>query len=316
MADNEGMNPESQAPKKTIRLKPLQSRIAPTNTAAAPAETATPESTVQLTGASSPGSSVNAIPGGAQQTIRLRPSVTGTGSAPEVSQHKTIRLVPKKPSVAAAPASAPAAPASAPASSPASASAPTMKLEGVAPTASAQPTIKLSSVGTVNSGNGDSTSSQPTIKLNTPGAAPSQPTIKLGGGSGAAAHPTIKLKAGAGNTGAAPAPSQPTIKLGGGTAAAGTGEAAPNSNTIKLGGGSAPLQIKKIDSNVSNVPHSARTSPKLKKTDDEPSPLFLVSSVAALLLLGACAFVMAAQYLNFFEGKNINVPGLERKVTN
>lgn len=310
MADNEGMNQEALSPKKTIRLKPLQSRIAPMNTAAAPAETVTPESTVQLTGASTPGSSVNAIPGGAQQTIRLRPSVSASGSAPEVSQHKTIRLVAKKPSMASAPANAPA---SAPASTPASASAPTMKLDNVGSVASAQPTIKLSSSAGVSSdAPANATASQPTIKLNTGGAA-SQPTIKLGTPGGTSAQPTIKLKTGGGNTSAA-TPSQPTIKLNTEGGAAPAEGVTPNMNTVKLGGG-APLQIKKIDAGVSNVPHSARTMPKLKKTDDEPSPLFLVSSVAALLLLGACAFVMAAQYLNFFEGKNIDVPGLERKVT-
>ena len=88
--------------------------------------------------------------------------------------------------------------------------------------------------------------------------------------------------------------------------------------TIRLTPSAGGLQLKKP---VEKTGLAAAEAPqellnKMNKTKaNENSPatvLFLVSSIVALLVIGITCFMMFAQYSNFFNGTNINVPGLER----
>jgi|GEM_PF-1385851 len=88
--------------------------------------------------------------------------------------------------------------------------------------------------------------------------------------------------------------------------------------TIRLTPSAGGLQLKKP---VEKTGLAAAEAPqellnKMNKTKaNENSPatvLFLVSSIVALLVIGITCFMMFAQYSNFFNGTDINVPGLER----
>lgn len=91
--------------------------------------------------------------------------------------------------------------------------------------------------------------------------------------------------------------------------------------TIRLTPSAGGLQLKKP---VEKTGLAAAEAPKEltnklnKGNANEQSPaamLYLISSVVALLIIGFTCFMMFAQYSNFFNGTDINVPGLERRTS-
>ena len=330
MADNEEKLTESAIPKRTIRLKPagpaaaaasaptlkLKSPVTPTPTPApaadaAPVSTDTaklarrtiklvPQSGSPLSGpATAPATPVT--PAVAPAPAASAPVSTDTAKLAK----RTIKLTP----ASGAPAAPSATPAPAPAPAPAVAPAPAASAPVSTDTAKlAKRTIKLTPASGAPSG---ATPSAPTIKLHSP-AAPSAPSA-----------PTIKLT----NPQQAPESEVPTdtskITRQPSTASSpGMGETVklrPQSQqTIRLTPSAGGLQLKKP---VEKTGLAAAEAPqellnKMNKTKaNENSPatvLFLVSSIVALLVIGITCFMMFAQYSNFFNGTDINVPGLER----
>ena len=267
--------------------------------------------------------SPSSVPG-VKQTIKLRPSTSGAHStqvslpgitdsvqAPQVQQKpasaQTIKLTPKSENETN--------------SSTARIAKQTIKLvppshdapsgaSGAAATSSGSaPTIKLAPQQ-----GGGAASAAPT---------PSSPTIKLGSGSVSPSASTVKL-----TPGSAVSPSSPTIKLGAGGGAAAAPASSSASATIKLTpAGSAAsateqphkLSLKKHDQPAAVPPSVANPPPAVAaanaavgKEKAEPSILFTISAVAALLVVLFGAFMMFAQYSNIWNGTDISVPGLER----
>ena len=236
---------------------------------------------------------------------------------------RTIKLTPASgaPSAPAAPTvSAPAAP---PAPAPAAVqapSAPTIKLTSPAASGNqpvstdtaklAKRTIKLTPASGAGNPAAGAAPSAPTIKLGAP-AAPSAPTIKLTSPAAQASEdevPTdtakISRQSDAGST---PGVGAETVKL------------RPQSQqTIRLTPSAGGLQLKKP---VAKTGLAAAEAPQeltnklagVKPAEDSTTTILcLVSSIVALLLLGFTCFMMYAQYSNFFDNADINVPGVER----
>ena len=236
---------------------------------------------------------------------------------------RTIKLTPASgaPSAPAAPTvSAPAAP---PAPAPAAVqapSAPTIKLTSPAASGNqpvstdtaklAKRTIKLTPASGAGNPAAGAAPSAPTIKLGAP-AAPSAPTIKLTSPAAQASEdevPTdtakISRQPDAGST---PGVGAETVKL------------RPQSQqTIRLTPSAGGLQLKKP---VAKTGLAAAEAPQeltnklagVKPAEDSTTTILcLVSSIVALLLLGFTCFMMYAQYSNFFDNADINVPGVER----
>ncbi|MBR4075883.1 MAG: hypothetical protein IKK25_03360, partial [Lentisphaeria bacterium] len=88
--------------------------------------------------------------------------------------------------------------------------------------------------------------------------------------------------------------------------------------TIRLTPSAGGLQLKKP---VAKTGLAAAEAPQeltnklagVKPAEDSTTTILcLVSSIVALLLLGFTCFMMYAQYSNFFDNADINVPGVER----
>ena len=335
MADNNETNAESVIPKRTIKLKPANpsAAAAPTiklKTPAAPQAPAAPAvstDTAKL----------------ARRTIKLVPQ-----SGSPLSGPATAPATPVAPAPASVPATGPVAtdtaklakrtikltPASGAASAAGTAPAGTAPAAVQAPSA---PTIKLTSPSPAPAGQAVSTDTaklaKRTIKL-TPasgagnsasGAAPSAPTIKLGAPAAPSA-PTIKFT----QPKQTPAPESEvptdTSKINRQPAAESTpgigGETVklrPQSQqTIRLTPSAGGLQLKKpaVKTGLAAAEAPQELTNKIAgvKPAEDPTTnvLCLVSSIVALLLLGFTCFMMYAQYSNFFNGSNINVPGVTR----
>ena len=346
MADNNETNAESVIPKRTIKLKPanpsaaaaptikLKTPAAPQAPAAPAVSTDTaklarrtiklvPQSGSPLSGpATAPATPVAQAPAPAP----VPAPATGTVATDTAKLAKrTIKLTPASgaPSAPAAPTvSAPAAP---PAPAPAAVqapSAPTIKLTSPSPAPAGQAvstdtaklakrTIKLTPAsGAGNSASGAAPSA-PTIKLGAP-AAPSAPTIKLTQPKQAPA-PESEVPTDTSKINRQPA-AESTPGIGGETV-----KLRPQSQqTIRLTPSAGGLQLKKP---VAKTGLAAAEAPQeltnklagVKPAEDPTTNvLCLVSSIVALLLLGFTCFMMYAQYSNFFNGSNINVPGVTR----
>ena len=347
MADNEEKLTESAIPKRTIRLKPAGPAAAaasaptlklksPVTPAPAPAADAAPVSTdtAKLARRTIKLVPQSGSPLSGPATAPATPVTPAVAPAPAASApvstdtaklaKRTIKLTP----ASGAPAEPSATPAPAPAPAPAVAPAPAASAPVSTDTAKlAKRTIKLTPASGAPSG---ATPSAPTIKLHSPAApsAPSAPTIKLHSPAAPAAPsapsaPTIKLT----NPQQAPESEVPTdtskiTRQPSTASSSGMGETVklrPQSQqTIRLTPSAGGLQLKKP---VEKTGLAAAEAPqellnKMNKTKaNENSPatvLFLVSSIVALLVIGITCFMMFAQYSNFFNGTDINVPGLER----
>lgn len=261
-------------------------------------------------------------------TVRLNrpsPKPMSTHSTPIATQSGPIPATPTRkmpiPTVTAPMKTAAPAPGS-----------PTIRLGGTpaaAPVATSTTGIKLTGMPTKVS------TSTTGIKL---GGTPSvgkvstaTTNIKLGG-TPAPAATTVKLDAAA----PAPAPAEKVststtgVKLG--------GVPAPAASTVKLGAPAVPaspvapsLSIKKNTPEPAPAPSSAPASEtpaeapaeaddgkknvalKKKKVDagGEPHILFSISSIVALIAVILLTAVVVIQYLNHWEGMQIQVPGLE-----
>lgn len=298
MADNEEktMPEQNGTPspvRRTIRLKPIQPKVqhevslpgvTDDKNAAAPAAQAPTPTTPKSPSA---------------QTIKLTPSPVVPQAAPQAAPDATVVLSPSsvapqqqesapssvipgakqtiklRPSAASVPPATPAV--GAPESKPASAQ--TIKLGGAsAPANSASQTIKLGS-------------SAPNTAAK---------TIKLGGAPTTESSATVKLE-----SPIAPTPSSPTINLDAQTPT-----------------GAKRLQIRKSTSNEPALPPSVKDAPasfaeaqKLKKAKksgkDEPGIVFLITSVAALLVISFIGLMFFAQYMNMNQQEDYNI-GLPR----
>ena len=236
---------------------------------------------------------------------------------------RTIKLTPASgaPSAPAAPTvSAPAAP---PAPAPAAVqapSAPTIKLTSPAASGNqpvstdtaklAKRTIKLTPASGAGNPAAGAAPSAPTIKLGAP-AAPSAPTIKLTSPAAQASEDEVSTDTAKisrqSDAGSTPGVGAETVKL------------RPQSQqTIRLTPSAGGLQLKKP---VAKTGLAAAEAPQeltnklagVKPAEDSTTTILcLVSSIVALLLLGFTCFMMYAQYSNFFDNADINVPGVER----
>ena len=277
MADNNETNAESVIPKRTIKLKPANP-----SAAAAP--------TMKLKTPAAP--QAPAAPAVSTDTAKLA--------------RRTIKLVPQSGSPLSGPATAPAtpvAPAPAPVPATGTVATDTAKL--------AKRTIKLTPAsGAGNSASGAAPSA-PTIKLGAP-AAPSAPTIKLTQPKQAPA-PESEVPTDTSKINRQPA-AESTPGIGGETV-----KLRPQSQqTIRLTPSAGGLQLKKPAANTglaaAEAPQELTNKLAGVKPAEDPTTnvLCLVSSIVALLLLGFTCFMMYAQYSNFFNGSNINVPGVTR----
>lgn len=291
--------PVSSQGRKTLKLKPIVHAEdgSVTTEDGTPVETSTvainrkrsasvadaPTADIPMTAAAHPAAPSSSLPG-ANQTIKLRPSAPST-------------IAPK-------PVSMPGITDAAQGDNPKPASAQTIKLtpksepDTPTPTARlARSTIKLTppSVATHVAGATPAPSS-PTIKLQAPSSQP--------GGAAAASATTIKLQA----PSAGPAPSSPTIKLQ--TPSAG-GHAG---TTMKIGikHSESAQVVPNVPGAQGFVPPSPGAVGKKAASKEEPHVLFTVCSAVALVALICAGFIAFAQYSNFWNKADIDVPGLER----
>lgn len=337
MADNEEKIVGSAIPKRTIKLKPanlsaVAGASAPTiklKTPAAPAPAA-PEGgaapvatdtaklarrTIKLVPQSGSPLGTPAAASATPVTPAAAPAPAATTDTAKLSK-RTIKLTP------ASGSGAPAASASAPTiklNSPAAHTAPSAEQTLSTDTAKlSKRTIKL----TPASGSGasaPSSPSAPTIKLHSPSApaapsAPSAPTIKLTSPQAAAEEEV--------STGTSKIARQTAPQQEGAPAGAETVKLRPQSQqTIRLtpsttGGLQLKKPVAKTGLAAAEAPDELvqKMSSSRKQVENPVATVMcMISSIVALLILGFVCFALYAQYSNFFEGSDINVPGLERK---
>ncbi len=304
MADNEEKTPVSPIPRRTIRLKTINSGAA---APAAPAKTPAPDAGVRT---------IKLVPQTEERVPAAEPTVAGMSNADKPISTDTSRLSRKTirmttPGVqfnAAAPASPtvkleePAQPAAAPA-------APTIKLNN--PAQPAAPTIKL--------GNPAQTAATPAApEMNTDTAKiPRQSAAATQTGSSA---PTMKLNTR--TTAARPGISTATIKLSTGntqfrqTAAASTIKL--NRTAIMKEAGEQAAAAETASAPAKPAP---AIQPEVMKDIPMPAPVkaaeaslaMVISSAVALVAVGFLCFMLFAQYSNFYNGSNIAVPGTTQK---
>jgi hypothetical protein len=217
-----------------------------------------------------------AVPG-ANQTIKLRPSTASQPAAPMESQ------VSAKPAAASTIKLKPKPPAG--------------SEEQEQTAAIAKQTIKL----VPNKGGAQAPKpGDPTVKL-TESQAPSQP--KPG-------DPTVKLTPKSDAAPAAPSPGAQTVVLPSAGAEEAEKPAMPKTK----------LSIKKQESSQQAEMHKGQLAPGSESFDeeetssDEPSIIFTLVAVFALIVLGFVFVIMAAQYSNHWMGQNINIPVLSDMV--
>lgn len=333
-------NPGIGSSAATLKLKtPAAPAPAPAPAPAAPAPAPAPAAAVSTDTAKLARRTIKLVPQSGSPlagpatapATPVTPAINKVSAAPAAAvptdtaklAKRTIKLTPASgaPSAPAAPTvSAPAAP---PAPAPAAVqapSAPTIKLTSPAASGNqpvstdtaklAKRTIKLTPASGAGNPAAGAAPSAPTIKLGAP-AAPSAPTIKLTSPAAQASEdevPTdtakISRQSDAGST---PGVGAETVKL------------RPQSQqTIRLTPSAGGLQLKKP---VAKTGLAAAEAPQeltnklagVKPAEDSTTTILcLVSSIVALLLLGFTCFMMYAQYSNFFDNADINVPGVER----